>query len=52
MFQLLLDFGLSVSHCVKKPTRSSNDFQNSSTIDLNATNRPDLVRDVSVTDPV
>ena len=50
LFQLLLDFGLS--QCVTKPTRFSNDFQSSSTIDLYATTRPDLVRDVSITDPI
>ena len=50
LFQLLLDFGLS--QCVKKPTRFSNDFQSSSTIDLYATTRPDLVRDEGITDPI
>ena len=50
LFQWLINFGLS--QCVKKPTRFSNDFQSSSTIDLYATTRPDLVRDVSITDPI
>ena len=50
LFQLLLDFGLS--QCVKEPTRFSSNLQSSSTIDLYATTRPDLVRNVNVTDPI
>ena len=50
LFQLLLDFGLS--QCVKEPTRFASNLQSSSTIDLYATTRPDLVTNVNVTDPI
>ena len=43
---LLLDFGLS--QWVKEPTRFSSNLQSSSTIDLCATTRPDLVRNLLI----
>ncbi len=47
---LLEDF--SLTQCVTSPTRFSSDGQQSSTLDLFATNRPDLVRDVIISDPI
>ena len=48
--QVLLDF--SLSQLVIVATRVSPDGENFSTLDLYCTNRPDLVLDVSVSDPV
>ena len=51
MHKFLLDF--SLTQCVSgSPTRFSSDYTSCSTIDLFCTNRPDIVRDLSITDPV
>ncbi len=47
---LLEDFCLA--QCVTEPTRYSADCQSSSTLDLLATNRPDLIGEILVSDPV
>ena len=48
--QVILDF--SLSQLVTLATRVSPDGENFSTLDLYCTNRPDLVLDVSLSDPV
>ena len=47
---LLLDFGLT--QCVMTPTRFSPDESSSSTLDLFATNRPDVVDSITTSDPI
>ncbi len=48
--ELLLDFGLT--QCVHEPTRYSYDGCTRSVLDLFATNRPDLIKEVDVSDPI
>ena len=50
MYRLLLDF--SLSQIVTSPTRVSSDGSCTSTIDLVCTTRPDLIRDLKVSDPI
>lgn len=50
MCELLEDFCLA--QCVTESTRYSADYQSSSTLDLLATNRPDLIGEILVSDPV
>ena len=50
MMELLTEFGLT--QMIMEPTRYSFDGNTRSVIDLYATNRPDLVRSTSITDPV
>ena len=49
-FELLLDFGLT--QCVHSPTRFSSDGHSCSVIDIYATNRPELITDIEISDPV
>ena len=49
-FELLLDFGLT--QCVHSPTRFSSDGHSCSVIDTYATNRPELITDIEISDPV
>ena len=47
---LLQDFCLT--QCVHEPTRYSSDGHTSSTLDLLATNRPELIETITVSDPI
>ena len=47
---VLLEHGMT--QCVATPTRFSDDMTSSSTLDLLATNRPDIVENVVVPDPI
>ena len=49
LFNLLLDFGMT--QCVEDPTRFSPDGDSHSVIDVYATNHPDLVTAINVSDP-
>ena len=50
LFNLLLDFGMT--QCVEDPTRFSPDGDRHSVIDVYATNHPDLVTAINVSDPI
>ena len=50
LFNLLLDFGMT--QCVEDPTRFSPDGDSHSVIDVYATNHPDLVIAINVSDPI
>ena len=51
LFSLLNDFSLSQLSLVGQPTRYASDSSSSSTLDLVATNRQDLITQVEISDP-
>ena len=52
LLNLLLDFGMTQCVQVKDPTRFSPDGDSHSVIDVYATNHPDLVTAINVSDPI